>query len=172
MRTRGPDAPAYTWWPHDQTVGFWARRMAQETAVHRVDVEDGAGPDAHTPVDPELAVDGIDEVLGPFLSEDWADVTAEEWGDVDPNAAEGESVLIRSGGRTWRSTLGPLVIHLDRFDGSDDDGADTAAEASVAGDPEPVFLWLWGRRPDYLVDLDGDRAVLTAFRDRLRIATQ
>jgi hypothetical protein len=82
-------------------------------------------------------------------------------------------VLIRSGGRTWRSTLGPLAIHLDRFDGSDGgDGADPAAEASVSGDPEPVLLWLWGRRPDYLVDLDGDRAVLTAFRDRLRIATQ
>ena len=34
-----PAAPSWTWWPDDQTAGFWLRRMAQETAVHRVDVE-------------------------------------------------------------------------------------------------------------------------------------
>ena len=45
----------------DQTVGFWYRRMALETVVHRVDVETGFGvPRA---VNAELAVDGIDEVV-------------------------------------------------------------------------------------------------------------
>jgi Mycothiol maleylpyruvate isomerase N-terminal domain len=38
--------------------------------------------------------------------------------------------------------------------------------------PEAALLWLWGRRPDSVVELDGDPAALTAFRDRLRIATQ
>jgi len=43
----------------------------------------------------------------------------------------------------------------------------------VAGlKPEAVLLWLWGRRPDAVVELDGEPAALTAFRDRLRIATQ
>ena len=42
---------------------------------------------------------------------------------------------------------------------------------SAAG-PETVLLWLWGRRPDDAVALDGDPATLAAFRDRLRIATQ
>jgi len=27
----------WTWWPEDQTAGFWMRRMAQEPAVHRRD---------------------------------------------------------------------------------------------------------------------------------------
>src|SRR3954454_9467343 len=39
LTSRGPDAPSPTWWPDDQTVGFWYRRMAQEVAIHRVDVE-------------------------------------------------------------------------------------------------------------------------------------
>ena len=85
LRERGPEAPAYTWWPADQTVGFWFRRMAQETAVHRLDVEDGRG--TPTPIDPELAVDGIDEVLELFLADDWASLDPKEWDGVDPRRA-------------------------------------------------------------------------------------
>lgn len=55
LAERGPDAPSHTWHEPDQTVGFWFRRMAQETAVHRVDAQLAAG--AHTPVDAELAHD-------------------------------------------------------------------------------------------------------------------
>lgn len=162
LRTRGPEAPAYTWWPADQTVGFWFRRMAQETAVHRVDVEDGRGNP--TPIDPELAIDGIDEVLDLFLADDWASVDPKEWGGVDPRAGAGGTVAVRAGGRVWRSTLGPDAIPLSRDDGP--------ADASVTGEPGAVLLWLWGRRPDDAVVLDGNRAVVSAYRDRLRIATQ
>jgi uncharacterized protein (TIGR03083 family) len=162
LRERGPSAPAYTWWPADQTVGFWYRRMAQETAVHRLDVEDGLGEP--TAIDGELAVDGIDEVLDTFLNDDWDTVTPDEWGDIDPYAGAGRTIAVRSGGRVWRSTLAPDRISLARADGP--------ADASVTGDPESVLLWLWGRRPDTAVALDGDAASLGAFRDRLRIATQ
>jgi uncharacterized protein (TIGR03083 family) len=161
LRDRGPDAPAHTWWAGDQTVGFWYRRMAQETAVHRVDVEDALGDP--TPVDAELAVDGIDEVLDLFLSEEWADMPADQWGGVDPHAGEGATIVVRSG-RTWRSTLSADRITLARDDGP--------ADASVSGDPEAVLLWLWGRRPDAAVSLDGDPSALAAYRDRLRLATQ
>jgi uncharacterized protein (TIGR03083 family) len=162
LRERGPEAPAYTWWPADQTVGFWYRRMAQETAVHRLDVEDGLGEP--TAVDPALAADGIDEVLDAFLAEDWDSVTPEEWGDVDPHAGKGATVAVRSGGRVWRTTLAPDCMPLVRQDGP--------ADATVSGRPEAVLLWLWGRRPDDAVVLGGDPAVLRAFRDRLRVATQ
>jgi uncharacterized protein (TIGR03083 family) len=162
LREHGPDAPAYTWWPPDQTVGFWYRRMAQETAVHRLDVEDGRG--TPTPIDAALAVDGIDEVLDLFLGDDWATMDPKEWDGVDPQTGAGATVAVRSGGAVWRSTLRPDAIELQRSDGP--------ADAGVAGDPEAVLLWLWGRRPDDVVTLDGDPAVLTAYRDRLRIATQ
>ena len=162
LRAHSPADPAYSWWAPEQNVGFWYRRMAQESAVHRIDVEDGRG--TPTPVDPELAVDGIDEVLERFLAEDWADEPPEAWGGVDPRAGEGRTVAVRAGGRVWRSTLGPDTIPLVRDDGP--------ADGTVAGEPEPVLLWLWGRRPDAAVSLEGDRAVLGAYRDRLVLATQ
>ncbi|HEX8803710.1 MAG TPA: maleylpyruvate isomerase family mycothiol-dependent enzyme [Acidimicrobiales bacterium] len=167
LRERGPASPSYTWWPADRTVGFWYRRMAQETAVHRLDVEDGAG--VPTPVDPDLALDGIDEVLDAFVADGWDTVTPEEWGGVDPHAGEGRTVAVRAGGRTWRTTILPDAMPLGRGDDGDDDGD---ADATVDGEPELVLLWLWGRRPDASVALGGDRSVLAAFRDRLRIATQ
>ena len=60
---------ADTWWWDERTVGFWGRRMAHEAAIHRVDVEQ-AHADV-TPIDQELALDGVDEVLRLFLAGDW-----------------------------------------------------------------------------------------------------
>ncbi len=51
---------AWTWAP-DRTVGFWQRRQAHETAMHRVDAELAGG--APSPIDDRLAADGIDEGL-------------------------------------------------------------------------------------------------------------
>lgn len=62
---RPPDQRAWTWWAPDQTVGFWQRRMANETAVHRVDVESALG--MVTPIDSDLARDGIDEYASVIL---------------------------------------------------------------------------------------------------------
>ena len=45
----------------DQTAGFWSRRQANEVAVHRWDAELAAGDP--TPIDNELAADGVDERL-------------------------------------------------------------------------------------------------------------
>src|SRR5690349_7476552 len=35
LTTRRRDEPAGSWYAPDQTVGFWIRRMAQETVIHR-----------------------------------------------------------------------------------------------------------------------------------------
>jgi len=61
------DEPCWNWAADAPQVGrFWVRRMAQETAVHRVDAELAATGTAEA-IDPELAVDGIDEYLDVFL---------------------------------------------------------------------------------------------------------
>jgi uncharacterized protein (TIGR03083 family) len=57
--------PAWTFWAPDQTVDFWWRRMALETAVHRVDVQSATG--AVTPVADDLALDGVAEMLDVHL---------------------------------------------------------------------------------------------------------
>jgi uncharacterized protein (TIGR03083 family) len=159
---RGPGAASYTWWPGDQTVGFWYRRMAQETAVHRVDVE--AAHDAVTPIDDQLAVDGIDEVLERFIGGDWSEYPPEAWEGVSPDAGAGRTVAVRSGDQAWRVTMSPDRMDLARQAGP--------ADATITGEPSEVLLALWGRRPLSAVRIEGDRSVVDAFRDRLRLATQ
>jgi uncharacterized protein (TIGR03083 family) len=55
-----PSASAWTIAP-PPTVGFWQRRRAQETLVHRWDAEHALG--SAGPIDPALADDGIAEVI-------------------------------------------------------------------------------------------------------------
>jgi hypothetical protein len=128
--------------------------MAQETAVHRVDVELAVGKP--TPVDAELAVDGVDEILLLMLAGDWSE---------DPeDAATGQHVAISTGGRTWLVTLEEKSI------GVTEDG--DAGDATVGGDPADVLLWLWGRLADEDVTRSGDEDALRLLRSRLVLATQ
>ena len=60
LEAQPPDTPAWTWLP-PPTNGFWRRRQAHETAVHRVDAQLAAGD--VQPIDGALAADGIDEWL-------------------------------------------------------------------------------------------------------------
>jgi uncharacterized protein (TIGR03083 family) len=150
----GPDTPSATWWPPDQTVGFWARRMAHETAVHRVDGELAAG--TMTPVDDELAVDGVDEILVVMLAGDWSDAPSE--------IAAGQRVTVSTGGRQWIVTLESEAVTIAEEDG--------VGDAAVEGSPSDVYLWLWGRVPDERVRRSGDEALLQLLRSRLVLATQ
>lgn len=154
LERRGPGARAFTWYEPDQTVGFWFRRMAQETVVHRVDVESAF--DMVTPVDDALAVDGIDEVLDWFLC-----YQAE---DVGPDGPGRGTAVVRTGDHIWRLTLSADDVELARAPGPGD--------AVVSGEPSELLLWLWGRRPEAVVRADGDAALLDGLRARLEVVTQ
>jgi uncharacterized protein (TIGR03083 family) len=154
LAERGPEAPTYTWWPEDQTVGFWARRMAQETVIHRVDVELSCGRSSS--VDPELAVDGVDEVLAIFLAGDWSDAPSDQ--------CHGQRIVVRVGGRAWEVELLRDAVKISAPQGGSD--------AEVSGEPEPVLLWLWGRGSSSQLSHDGDATLMTLLRDRLKLATQ
>jgi uncharacterized protein (TIGR03083 family) len=58
-----PATPAATFAP-DKTVGFWQRRQVHEHRVHRWDLESALG--TPEPIEPQLAVDGIDEIATMF----------------------------------------------------------------------------------------------------------
>lgn len=152
----GPDAPSFTWWPPDQTVGFWGRRMAHETVVHRVDAELAAGDP--TPIDADLAADGVDEVLAIFLSGDWSEA---------PDAGAGQRVAVAAGGRRWVVTLRSEAVEV--VEGVE---GDEPSDALVQGTPENVLLWLWGRAGDDAVRMEGSIDAFALLRGRLRLATQ
>ncbi|MEU5213891.1 maleylpyruvate isomerase family mycothiol-dependent enzyme [Streptomyces sp. NPDC020742] len=61
LRQAGPDAEVWTWAPPVQRAGFWARRMAHETVIHRADAALTAGAPFDLPA--EVAADCLEEWL-------------------------------------------------------------------------------------------------------------
>ena len=101
---RRPADPAGSWYTPDQTVGFWIRRMAQETVIHRIDAELGAGQPVN-PVPDDLAIDGIDELLKVFVA-----FSVAEWGDYFADAlgsSPGRAYTVRANGAAWQVRTGP-----------------------------------------------------------------
>lgn len=158
LSSRHPQDPAYTWWPAEQTVGFWARRMALETVVHRADVETAFGP--ISVIAPDLAVDGIDEVLQIFLTRA---VTPEGTEVPKPDEPQG-SIAVRAGGGAWT-----VRLRTDRVMVEGDTPYTT--DASLGGDAGEVLMYLWGRGPVEPLDCDGDVALVHSLRRRLALAT-
>jgi len=154
MEQLGPSAPSATWYPPDQTVGFWARRMAHETAVHRVDLQMALG--CLEPVPGELAVDGVDEILTVILAGDWSAARDDH--------CRGQRVLVSTAGRDWLVTLAEDSITVSAATGK--------ADAVLQGDPSDLVLWLWGRRGDEGLVPPASRDVLALLRGRLQLATQ
>src|SRR5579871_6969076 len=66
LATAPPDLTCWTFLPAPSPLAFWARRQAHETAIHRVDAQSPAG--AVTALRPEVAADGIDELVTGFAS--------------------------------------------------------------------------------------------------------
>lgn len=149
-----PADPAPTWRLTDQTVGFWYRRMAQETVVHRVDAEQATG--AATSVDDALAVDGIDEALTLFLAGDRSD---------RPHPGPTARVGLRAGERSWLVLLEPGQVRIREL------SVEVTPDAVVHAGASELYLWLWGRRPDEVVRVDGDPDAAAGLRAAMSDAT-
>lgn len=156
LRSHPAETPVWTWFGPEQTVGFWARRMAQETVIHRADVELAFGPPHH--VEAPVANDGIEEVLERFLAYGYDDESYAQ------GAGSGETVVVRTADYAWHVTLGPDKALVGP-------GA-ARADATVAGTPSHVLYWLWGRVPDDAVMISGDPAAAAALRRALVATTQ
>ena len=140
------DAPGDTacWtFTEARTVIFWQRRQSHENAIHRWDLESALGHDGQ--LDPDLAADGIDEVVTMFWPRQIQLGRAKE-----PD----EQVRLRSlTGCEW--VIGRL--------GPADDPC-----ATVSGSTEDLCLALWGRIgwDDRSLTWSGDRTTAAAVLSR------
>ncbi|MFF0398562.1 maleylpyruvate isomerase family mycothiol-dependent enzyme [Streptomyces sp. NPDC005248] len=153
LREAGAGRPVWAWaW--DRSAGFWARRMAHETVVHRADAAVTVNADYE--VAPELAADTIDE---------WLEIVAFAQSEGDREAVElrgagrslhlhatdtpGAEWLIEFGddGFTWRrahekatvAVRGPLtdlMLVFNRRQGVD------SGRVEVLGERELLDFWL------------------------------
>jgi uncharacterized protein (TIGR03083 family) len=167
LTTRDPASPTPTWYEPDQTVGFWIRRMAQETVIHRIDAEQAAGLPV-TPVPDDLAVDGIDEALRVFLS--YSSVTwPDEFSQMKGGHLAGEdgrdTITIAAGPAAWTLRVSPRGVLVA-------DGAGDSPRVTLVAAPDPMLRWLWGRAGDEAVQVTGDPAWAGYLRRMMAEVTQ
>ncbi|HEU5332123.1 MAG TPA: maleylpyruvate isomerase family mycothiol-dependent enzyme [Actinocrinis sp.] len=165
-----PGHHAPTWYRPDQTVGFWMRRMAHETVIHRVDAELAAGIPV-SPIPADLALDGIDEILKLFIaygSVTWRDQLGSLLDDPDQH-----HVLIatettdRELARAWTVTA-----HPDSVSAVDASPNEPDAALTVFGQPAAVLRWLWNRPEPDTVHIAGDPLLLVQFQALKHALTQ
>ncbi|MCT2586659.1 maleylpyruvate isomerase family mycothiol-dependent enzyme [Actinophytocola gossypii] len=158
---REPADHSVIWYTPDQTVGFWMRRMAFETVIHRVDAELAAGVTPE-PIPAELAVPGIDEVLVcmlAFAASEYPEYLADQLASCD-----GDTVRIDVPEASWLVRLGPDVVTVER--------GQADAEAVVRGSADAALRWLWRRAGNEVVELDGNRGAVGKLHGLLGVATQ
>ncbi|AHI00082.1 maleylpyruvate isomerase family mycothiol-dependent enzyme [Kutzneria viridogrisea] len=148
-----------TWWTVDQTYGFWRRRMAHEATVHRVDVQGAAGLEID-PIDEQIALDGIDEVLTLWF--------AHRLTVLGVSGTASCKVAVQAAGHTWLVSAGPKGTAAWRT--SEADAAQ--AQAVITGSARDVYLWLWGRVSNRHVRVQRDHDAVAQVWALLRLATR
>jgi uncharacterized protein (TIGR03083 family) len=143
------EARAWTWFEPDQSAGFWLRRMAHETSIHRWDAQAGGG--RPEPVEARLAADGIDEMLTVYVPR-WCRPKSELEG-------HGETVAFAPNDAADRWTVRFHEKSLTVMDGATD------ADVTLAGSSSDLILFLWQRiSPDRLT-VTGDINLLGCWFD-------
>ncbi len=157
-----PDTACWTWHQPDQSVGFVRRRQAHEALIHRVDAELCIG--RPTPVDAELAADGVAEILDVMID------GIPAWGTFTPDGTTAE-IRETDSGQTWR-------LHFGRFTGTSPitnttydldalrvgDAHTATPNVRVRGRAPDLDLWLWGRATAKRLHIDGDVALARRLR--------
>ncbi|RKS68545.1 uncharacterized protein (TIGR03083 family) [Motilibacter peucedani] len=157
-----PHRECWTWAPTSGRLAFWQRRMAQETLVHRVDLEQAAG--IAPVVAPDLAADGVDEVLTVFVP---LSLPLDGPAQGVPDDLE-VSATVSSGEDAWVVEVTGVRAEVTRT--SSPLAPPTAA--SVEGPPAALLLWLWGRDGEGELAFDGDPAHVSALQRVLAASTQ
>lgn len=144
------DLDAMTFLPAPSPLAMWARRQAHEVAIHRFDAQRAAG--VPTVFDAEFAADGIDELLTAF---------APRAKRLRVTATKAMLVHAMDTEDCWRVTMSPEGIATVSGDGP--------ADVTVRGRASDVYLVLWNRGDDTVVDVEGARDLLQTWHDNHRV---
>ena len=129
LEAAGPDEPCWNFMGQPPETRFWFRRQAHETSVHRWDAQKARRADPE-PIETELALDGIDELVDVILPLGYSG--DDIGGSVHLHATDsphGEWLIVTKDGE--------LLV------GHDHQKADVAVRATASD----LLLWLWGRLP-------------------------
>ena len=130
-------------WSRQKDAAFVKRRMALETAVHRWDAQSAAGK--AEPIEPDLARDGVDELLDVFMPVEETRLTG-----------HGETIHFHQtdGDGEWIVTLGDRVT-VSR--------GHAKADSAVRGTGSDLLLMMWRRERPSQLEVLGQPANLERF---------
>ncbi|WP_030340298.1 maleylpyruvate isomerase family mycothiol-dependent enzyme [Streptomyces sp. NRRL S-1022] len=136
--------------PNPSPLAFWTRRQAHETTVHRYDAEAARGG-TPSPIAPEFAVDGIDELLRGFHARSRSRLRSEEPRVLRVRAVDAGADAVW----TVRLTAEPPVTVR---------AAEGPAEAELSGPADQLYLALWNRTA--VPQVTGDASLAVLWRER------
>ncbi|WP_190081488.1 maleylpyruvate isomerase family mycothiol-dependent enzyme [Streptomyces longisporoflavus] len=148
LRAAAPDVRCWAFLPAPSPLAFWARRQANETAVHRVDAESARGG-APSPFGTEFAADGIDELLRGFHARSRSRVRTQEPRVLRVRATDADDAV-------WTVRLSQEPPVTER-------GDDGRADCEVSGPAGQLYLALWNRGP--FPQVTGDSALSTLWSE-------
>ncbi len=166
LRLRNADPRDGCWsWAHDRdlhSVAFTMRRQAHEALIHRIDAELAAG--ARTPIDPELAADGVVECLEVMYGglPSWGHFAHDGTRIAVDVTDTGRRVVVGLGRFTGHDPVTSEDHDLDDLQvlGHEHNGAPSGSfDLRVSGSAEQLDLWLWHRSGEFEPTFDGDDEV-------------
>jgi uncharacterized protein (TIGR03083 family) len=134
------------------SASFWARRMAHETLIHRVDAELAQGLQPAQPM-PEVAADTVTEFLELFLPRFEAKLKEAGAGSIHLHATDAHAA-------EWTLCFGADGARFSR----DHERADVALRASAF----ELACWSWGRLPTDRLETFGEHQLADLFQQVVR----
>ncbi|MEV7413973.1 maleylpyruvate isomerase family mycothiol-dependent enzyme [Streptomyces sp. NPDC089919] len=150
------DLDCWTFVPGVAPLGFWARRQAHETAVHRLDAESALGG-AFSPVGAEFAADGVDELLSVFHVQAWSRLRVPQDGPVRVLRVRATDT-----GAVWTARISTEPLSVERTE-------DGPADCELTAPAEWLYAALWNRRPLEGSAVSGDASVARLWVEKSRI---
>ena len=147
LERASPDEEFWFWGPAPNALAFWARRQANETAIHCRDAQLARG--RITPLSTRDALDALDEWFGLIPQR------------VKAPVAAGRRLRIRAvdGIGDWLITLG-AVIEVAEGGGE--------ADCTVEGAASDLYLWSMNRQGSEQLRVSGDAGLLQLWHDNVR----
>jgi len=149
------DAPLWNWSGRDQTLGWIARRMAEEVAIHAWDAAGTVGQPA--PVPAPVAIEGVDEffdvfapLFAPSLELPATTVHLHATDDLDDE-----------GSGEWLIRAAPGSVECEH--------GHAKGDVAVRAPASDLFLMCWGRKEPDELEVFGDGGRATALLRAMRI---
>jgi uncharacterized protein (TIGR03083 family) len=147
-----PETVSWMFFEAASPLAFWARRQAHETAIHRVDAELAAG--LVSPITPDFAADGIDELLTGFLTRAGGALVSEPPVNI--------AIVPDDHTAAW-------TMHVSADRPRTVPGAEPA-DVTVTGSAEELYLLLWNRVDTTRCRVEGNVEVLNLWRELAKVS--